>query len=260
MSSGNAFDLAVGTGAMASVQSGYGDTAVGQGALTSLTTGTQNTALGTLALQLTQTGNYNTAIGWQALDYLGNGFNNLAIGAGAGLALSGTDSNNIEIGAGGVSSDNGVIRIGIEGTQTSFFAAGISGVNVSGAYVVVNSSGQLGIVSSSRRYKEDIQEMGDASAGLMRLRPVTFRYKQAFEDGSKPLDYGLIAEEVAEVYPDLAVKGLDGQIQTIQYQKLTPMLLNEVQKQHQLIEQQAESIRLLQERLGALESALRAAR
>jgi hypothetical protein len=97
---------------------------------------------------------------------------------------------------------------------------------------------QLGTVLSSRRYKEDIHDMRDASNGLLRLRPVTFRYKQPIKDGSKPLDYGLIAEEVGEVYPDLVVKNADGEVETIQYHKLTPMLLNELQKQHARFEEQ----------------------
>jgi septal ring factor EnvC (AmiA/AmiB activator) len=111
--------------------------------------------------------------------------------------------------------------------------------------------------------------MAAASDGLMKLRPVTYRYKKAYADGSKPVDYGLIAEEVAEVYPDLVVKNADGQIQTVQYQKLTPMLLNEVQKEHKQLEEQAEkiqrqeksveeqqeTIKQLQKRLAALEAA-----
>src|SRR5262249_10936705 len=84
----------------------------------------------------------------------------------------------------------------------------------------------------------------------------SFRYKKAYVDGSKALDYGLIAEEVEEVFPDLVVKGADGQVHTVQYQKLTPMLLNEVQKQHQQLDQQAETIQLLQQRLAALEAVL----
>lgn len=114
--------------------------------------------------------------------------------------------------------------------------------------VVIDSNGQLGTVSSSRRFKEDIRDMNDASSGLLRLRPVTYRYAQPYADGGKPLDYGLIAEEVAEVYPDLAARGADGQIETVQYQKLTPMLLNELQKQ-------ARTILRLESRLAALESA-----
>src|ERR1700677_2556567 len=94
--------------------------------------------------------------------------------------------------------------------------------------------------SSSRRFKEDIQDMGDTSSGLMRLRPVTFRYKQPYQDGSKPIDYGLVAEEVADVYPDLVAYSPSGEVQTVQYQKINAMLLNEVQKQHQQIQDQKE--------------------
>jgi len=124
-------------------------------------------------------------------------------------------------------------------------------VNVGSAVPVMidSSTGQLGTVSSSRRFKEDIQDMGDASEGLMRLRPVTFRYIQPYVDGSKPLQYGLIAEEVAEVYPDLVAHSADGQIETVKYQVLDPMLLNEVQRQ------QAE-IQDLQERLSKMKATL----
>jgi tRNA A22 N-methylase len=114
--------------------------------------------------------------------------------------------------------------------------------------------------------------MGNASSAIFRLHPATYRYKQAYADGSKPIDYGLIAEEVAKVYPDLVVKNADGQIQTVQYQKLTPMLLNELQKQHLLLEQmgktveqqqqtiqllqvqQTKTIQVLEERLAVLEA------
>ncbi|HLJ45137.1 MAG TPA: tail fiber domain-containing protein, partial [Bryobacteraceae bacterium] len=115
--------------------------------------------------------------------------------------------------------------------------------------VVIDSNGQLGTINSSQRFKEDIQDMGESSRGLMRLHPVTFRYRKAFDDGSKPLQYGLIAEQVAEVYPDLVVHSADGQVQTVKYQVLDSMLLNEVQRQ------QAE-IQLLQARLAKMEAAL----
>jgi hypothetical protein len=119
--------------------------------------------------------------------------------------------------------------------------------------VVVDSNGQLGTVNSSRRYKEDIQDMGDASSGLMKLRPVTYRYQQPYADGSKPIDYGLIAEEVEEIYPDLVAHLADGEVETVQYQKVNAMLLNEVQKQHRTIEE-------LKARLDALERLLSAER
>ena len=147
--------------------------------------------------------------------------------------------------------DSGVIRIGTGGTQTSFLAAGIAGVSVSNqAQVMINTStGQLGSISSSRRYKEDIQDMSDASSGLLKLRPVTFRYQQPYPDGSQPLDYGLIAEEVAEVYPGLVARGPDGQIETVQYHKLIPMLLNEVQK----LEKEHGAMEVLRDQLAALQ-------
>jgi hypothetical protein len=122
--------------------------------------------------------------------------------------------------------------------------------------VVIDSIGQLGTVSSSRRFKEDIQDMGDSSGGLLRLRPVTFRYRQPFADGSKPMEYGLIAEEVAEVYPDLVAHSADGQIESVKYQVLDSMLLNELQKEHQHAQQQDETIRKLEARLAALEAML----
>lgn len=122
--------------------------------------------------------------------------------------------------------------------------------------MVIDSNGQLGTVNSSARFKEDIQDMSDASNGLLLLRPVTYRYRTPYDDRDKPLDYGLIAEEVAAIYPDLAVKGRDGQIETVQYQKLTPMLLNELQKQDRRARQQDEAIRLLEVRLAELEALL----
>ncbi len=122
--------------------------------------------------------------------------------------------------------------------------------------VVIDSNGQLGTVSSSRRFKEDIQDMGEASSGLLRLRPVSFHYQKAFDDGSKPIQYGLIAEEVEEVYPDLVAHSADGQIESVKYQVLDSMLLNELQKQAEKIRQQAEQNRSLENRLAALEALL----
>jgi hypothetical protein len=283
-------NTASGQAALESNTTGSGNVAVGQAALTTNTTGNGNTAVGYQAmmtnnaggsvavgqdamqlsinaccdaafgqnaLQNNTFGQQDTALGGLALSSNTTGNNNIAVGFQAATSVSGGNSNNIHIGNAGASGDTGAIKIGTSGTQTSFFAAGINGVTVAGAVdVMINSSGQLGTVLSSQRYKEDIQDMGEASSGLLRLRPVTFRYKQPYEDGSKPIDYGLIAEEVAQVYPDLAVRGADGQIQTVQYQKLTPMLLNEVQKQAEENRRQAEQIRLLEERLAALEALL----
>ncbi|MGD0213495.1 MAG: tail fiber domain-containing protein [Terriglobales bacterium] len=209
------------------------NTADGSGALSTNSVGNNNTAVGYEALTNSNASN-NTAVGYQALNNLTTGTNNIAIGANAGSGVSGGDSNNIDIGNAGSSSDSGAIRIGTSGTQTSFFVAGVRGVTTgenNAVPVVIDSNGQLGTLSSSRRFKTDIQDMGDASRGLMRLRPVTFRYRKPFADGSTPMQYGLIAEEVAEVYPDLVARSADGQIETVKYQVLDSMLLNELQRQ-----------------------------
>jgi hypothetical protein len=220
--------------------------------LTANINGAGNTAIGALALAATGANN-STAVGNFALDQSSGG-GNTALGYEAGTNLT-TGNNNIMIGNEGMSVDDSTIRIG--DAQTSTYIAGISGVGVSGGTpVVVGSNGQLGVETSSRRYKEDIEDMGDASEGLLGLRPVTFHYKKPDSDGSKPLEYGLIAEEVAHVYPELVVRGADGQIDSVQYQKLPAMLLNELQKEHHHIQQQDETIKKLEARLAALEEQL----
>src|SRR5262249_15591370 len=127
---------------------------------------------------------------------------------------------------------------------------------ISGAQVTINSNGQLGIVMSSARYKRDIHEMGQSSQGLYSLRPVTFRYKQ---DPQGQRQYGLIAEEVAKVYPELVTKGADGKVESVQYHELIPMLLNEVQHQQQEIaalKVQAQQVGELKVQNGALAARL----
>lgn len=205
----------------------------------------------------------NIALGAGALANRTTGTNNIAIGNLAANSVAGVGSNNIHIGSTGSAGDSAVVRIGTAGTQTSFFAAGIRGVTTGSndaIPVMIDSSGQLGTVSSSRRFKEDIQDMGDASRDLMRLRPVTFRYKQPFSDGSKPVQYGLIAEEVAEIYPDLIARSADGEIETVKYQVLDSMLLNEFQRQdaeiksleQRIVETRSERVSL-EQRLANLE-------
>jgi hypothetical protein len=251
---------AYGNGALQNNTTGNFNTASGFEALANNTTGGGNNATGSFALANNTTGTSNVADGSSALSGNTTGDNNIAIGQNAAGSVSGGNSNNIHIGSHGAPNDSGTIRIGTPGTQTLFFVAGVRGVTTganNAIPVVIDSNGQLGTVSSSRRFKEDIEDMGDASSGLLRLRPVTFRYRQPFADGSQPIQYGLIAEEVAEVYPDLVAHSADGQIETVKYQVLDSMLLNELQKEHQQVQQQAETIRLLQIRLAALEDALR---
>ena len=258
-----AFNIAIGPEAMYLNTNGGGNIAIGDQALYSNTQQLSgNIAIGGSALYSNNTGDNNTVIGTAALYNNATGSYNIAIGPNAGANITG--NNNIVIASDnfGLAGDNGVIRVGGSGTNSAFIA-GIYNSNVSGAAVQVSSSGQLGIAPSSRRYKEDIQDMAAASDGLMRLRPVTFRYKKPFSDGSQPIQYGLIAEEVAEVYPDLVARSADGQIETVKYQLLDPMLLNEVQKQYATISSQKEQIasqeqqiRSLEERMAKLEAAL----
>ena len=283
------YNTAVGYNALEFNSTGFQNTAVGMEALQQNTIGSTNVAVGQLAMQLNSAGTGNTAIGVQALSANTSGSGNAALGSGAlagntsgatntgvgenalvsvstgngnvGIGFLGgssiiSGSNNIDIGNQGAAADTGLIRIGTSGTHTAAFIAGITGVNVSGVPVLVSGSGQLGVASSSRRFKQDIEDMGDSTDDLMRLRPVTYRYKQPFEDGSQPLQYGLIAEEVDKVYPELVAHSSDGKIETVKYQLLDSMLLNELQKQHATITAQKDKIQSLEERLSKLESLL----
>jgi Chaperone of endosialidase len=179
------------------------------------------------------------------------------LGIDAGFNLT-TGSNNIDIGNAGVAGESGKIRIGAQGTQTAAFMAGISGVGVTGgAAVEVTSAGQLGIVMSSSRYKHDIRDLGAASGRLLQLRPVSFRYNN---DPTNTLQYGLVAEEVAQVYPELVSYGPDGKPLTVRYSMLSAMLLNELQKRtldnRRLAAQltrQAHQLASVEQRLTALE-------
>jgi hypothetical protein len=236
---------------------GAGNTASGSFALQSNTTGDNNLASGLSALYNNVSGDNNIAIGFAALWNNTTGSGNIAIGGGSAVS---TGSSNIDIGSPGASADSGVIRIGTQFTHTSFFASGIRGVttgNNDAVPVVIDSNGQLGTVSSSRRFKEDIQDMGDASRGVMRLRPVTFRYLKPFADGSKPTQYGLIAEEVAEVYPDLVAHSADGQIETVKYQVLDSMLLNELKRQEAKISFQETQIATQKDQLLDLQQQIK---
>lgn len=245
---------------------GSDNTGVGEAALTSLTTGLSNTGLGAGALSSNQGGSQNTAVGRQALQNNISGQGNIAIGFSAGSNVTG--SNNILVGNFGGASESGVIRIG-GAAHTQTFIQGINGVAVGASDpVLVNNAGQLGTSSaSSARFKEEIEELGAASEPVHRLRPVTFRYRVDFEEGPRPLQYGLIAEEVAEVLPELVTLDPEGRPASVRYHVLVPLLLNEVQRQRQelaaireLEAQQTSVRRDLEERILSLEIQLAALR
>lgn len=248
-----ASNTAIGYAASLKNTTGQANVALGQSALESNSEGNDNTAVGTLSLSYSTTGSFNTAVGSQAGKNWTTGSNNIAVGANAGSKQT-AGSDNISIGAPGSSSDTGIIRIGKKDVHQSVFIAGIRGRPVSSALpVLVKSNGQLGVASSAARYEQDIQPMGSASSALMQLRPVTFRHKQAENDGSRPLQYGLIADEVAKVIPDLAVYDEDGAPEAVAYQILPSLLLNELQKQAVRLDAAEKKLEDTEARLAALE-------
>jgi Chaperone of endosialidase len=169
--------------------------------------------------------------GFQALSRNTTGSFNIALGDAAGSNLT-TGSNNIDIDAPGVAGEANAIRIGKSGTQKKTFVAAIHGVAVaSGVGVIVGNAGQLGTVVSSARFKEAIKPMDRASEAILALRPVTFRYKEELDPDKIP-QFGLIAEEVEKVNPDLVVRDEDGKVTTVRYEAINAMLLNEFLKQH----------------------------
>ncbi len=227
-------NTALGAGALQHNSSGSNNTASGEGALFSNTSGFENTANGEVALFFNTTGSDNPAIGTNALQQNTTGSENIGIGLDGGFNLT-TGHRNICIGNSGAIGESDTIRIGTSFFQSATYIAGISGRDSPGGVTVfVNSDGKLGTTTSSRRFKEDIREIGQESDGLMRLRPVAFRYRTEI-DPTKLTQYGLIAEEVAEVYPDLVVFDRDGRPETVRYHLLVPMLLNEVQKDRKTI-------------------------
>ena len=247
-------NTAMGRDALFSNSNGFYNTAVGSQALIGNTIGSNNVALGGFALANT-TANSNTACGFDALLFNTTGSHNIGIGENGGRNLS-TGDYNIDIGNSGAGGEAATIRIG-DSNHTRTFVAGIYGSTTGfgdAAYVLVDSRGQLATNNSSRRFKFDINDMNTITDDLLKLRPVTFRYL-AQGDGAQ-LQYGLIAEEVEKVYPEMVTHDREGQVQSVMYQFLAPMLLNEVQKQHREIEQQRSTIDALTRRLEALESRL----
>ena len=249
------FNTAVGASALDSNTSGNSNTAAGLNALFFNTTGSDNTAQGVnallnnsvggnnsaqgaFALQANGAGHDNTAQGFQSLKGNTSGNNNVAVGSNAGANVT-TGGNNIHLGANvvGANSDANTIRIGKQGTQKSTFIAGIAGTAVSGTTVVVGSNGKLGVATSSRRFKESIKPMDKVSEAILALQPVTFRYKDEIDPDGVP-QFGLIAEEVEKIDPDLVVKDEDGKVNTVRYEAVNAMLLNEFLKEHRRSEEQ----------------------
>jgi hypothetical protein len=231
-------NTATGWGALDSNNTGHNNTASGFLSLEFNTTGNNSTATGVDALIANTTGSSNTAAGVDALSRNSTGSFNVALGYLAGSNLT-KGNNNIDIGANvlGIANEANTTRIGKQGTQKQTFIAGISGTAVTGSQVVVNASGKLGVAASSARFKEAIKPMDRASEAILALKPVTFRYREEIDPGNAP-QFGLIAEEVEKVNPDLITRDESGRPVTVRYEAVNAMLLNEFLKEHRKAEEQ----------------------
>jgi len=255
-------NTAVGANALQDNTTGNGNTATGDSALLENTTGTDNTAIGIGTLS-NSNGNRNTAIGFDALGNNTTGNSNIALGYGAGVSLT-TGSNNIDIGNIGQPGESNSIRIGKIGTQTNTHIAGISGATVpTGVAVIVDSSGHLGTITSSARFKDEIKPMDKASEVILALKPVTFRYKKELDPNGIP-QFGLVAEEVEKMDPDLVVADKQGKPYTVRYEAVNAMLLNEFLKEHKAflkeqrkVEEQRAMIAQQQKQIEALKAQLK---
>jgi len=211
------------------------NTAIGNQALYS-NRSSFNTAIGFGALYGNTGGLENTATGVGALNGNISGSDNIALGSFAGTNLT-TGDDNIDIGNEGVAGEANTIRIGTQGTQTRTFIAGISGTALgSGMAVRVNANGRLGTAPSSARFKQNIKPMDKASEAILALKPVTFHYKKELDPEGIP-QFGLVAENVEKVNPDLVARDDKGKIYTVRYDAVNAMLLNEFLKEHRTVQE-----------------------
>jgi hypothetical protein len=265
---GGSFNTATGAGALL-FNTADANTAFGAAALLFNTTGDNNTAVGAAALSSNIDSRWNTAIGANALQNntggLGNTANgfetlrnntfgnfNVALGFRAGSETTG--NSNIDIDHPGVAGESNTIRIGTFHSPT--YIAGIRNVPtgiVDAIPVLIDSAGQLGTMSSSRGFKKEIKSMDRASEAILALKPVTFHYKS---DKTNRPEFGLIAEEVAEVNPNLVVSDKNGEIYTVRYDAVNAMLLNEFLKEHRKVQKLEAALDAITARLNKQESEL----
>jgi hypothetical protein len=245
-------NTAIGAGVLLSNTAGAQNTATGESALFFNTTGNGNTANGVQALAFNTTGNFNTANGIAALTNNTTGSGNTADGFEA-LSSNTTGSGNVALGVGAgsnVTFSNNVICIGanVDGANVdnSCFIGNIFNATSSGGTAVfINADGQLGTTTSSRRFKDDIKPMERTSETLFALKPVTFRYKKGTDPQGIP-QFGLVAEDVEKVNPDLVVRDKEGKVNTVRYDAVNAMLLNEFLKEHHKVQQQEATITQLE--------------
>ncbi len=223
-------NLAVGDAALRAATTAESNIAVGRFALRNTTVGNNNTAVGNSALSDNVDGFANTAVGFNALTRT-KGYGNTALGYYAGYSND-SGGYNVYIASNGEEAESNTTRIG-GASQTRTFLAGVRAVTTgvpNAVPVVVDGAGQLGTISSSIRGKEQVADLGEVAMRLQALRPVQFQYRTPFADGSKPVQYGLIAEEVATVLPELVAYGADGEPETVMYHVLPTLIVAEVQR------------------------------
>jgi hypothetical protein len=245
-------NTAIGTQALFNNTNADRNTAIGSQSLTN-NNATSNVAVGYQALLSNTTGAHNTACGISALDSNTSGGFNIAIGSFAGSNLT-TGYNNIEIGSSGFPGEHNTIRISVANGIATFID-GIYGITAAGPTlpVYINSGGQLSTNTSSRRFKNEIKPMDGVSEAILALKPVTFHYKT---DAKGTAQFGLIAEEVAEVNPDLVVRDKEGKPYSVRYDQVNAMLLNEFLKEHKTVEEQGATIARQQKQIEALTAGL----
>ena len=234
-------NTAIGWSALQRNTDGLANTATGLDALRNNTTGDANAAVGVDALFNNSAGLRNTAMGTEALKRT-TGNDNIGIGYEAGMNIS-TGSNTICIGHMGLSTDTNIIRIGTTGIHTKTIIGGIIGATVpDGVGVVVGSNGQLGTMVSSAEFKDDVRAMDKVSEAVLALKPVTFHYRKELDPDSIP-QFGLVAEDVEKVNPNLVARDNDGKPYTVRYEAVNAMLLNEFLKEHRKVEELARHTR-----------------
>ena len=265
-------NTAVGSQALLSNTASTRNVAVGAAALDSLTSGEMNTAVGNVSLEQGVSVNFNTALGRHALGRT-QGDQNTGLGFFAGWNLSDDGTNNIYIGNAGpvpIGTESNTIRIGTQTAtivtvgnppfeshpmpaHTATFIAGISGTAINGRPVMINANGRLGTAPSSARFKEEIKPMDKASEAILALKPVMFRYKKEV-DAERTPQFGLVAEQVEKVNPDLVTRDPDGKAFTVRYEAVNAMLLNEFLKQHRRVQEQEATITQLKSTVAKQEA------
>jgi hypothetical protein len=239
------FNTAVGDSALYLNTEGFGNTAIGNRALNNNNNGILNTAIGNGALGSNSNGNSNTALGTNALAANTSGLGNTALGQGAGSNVT-TAGEVTCIG-------NNVQGANVDDTTWIGNVFGVTTQSGTTAPVIVSNDGQLGTVVSSERFKKDIASMNNASDAILSLRPVTFHYKT---DTKGTPQFGLIAEEVGKVNPELVLLDKEGKPYTVRYDAVNAMLLNEFLKEHRTVAEQGATIARLEKQIEALAAGL----